>query len=103
MCSYHHRLVHEGGYRVETSGDHVFTFFDPTGRTLPDVPPPAPVTGPDLPDRNREAGRPITAESCRSLGGGEPYDLGLTIDALITAQQRCAGVSAADGAANLAA
>jgi len=25
----------------------------------------------------------ITAETCQSLGGGEPYDLGLTIDALI--------------------
>ena len=33
--------------------------------------------------RNRTAGAMITADTCRPLGGGEPYDLGMTIDVLV--------------------
>ena len=86
LCSRHHRLVHEGGYRIETPADHVFTFFDPHGRPIPEVPPATPATGPSLTRRNDAAGLTVTAESCRSLGGGEPYDLGMTIDVLVAAQ-----------------
>ncbi|MCA1842934.1 MAG: HNH endonuclease, partial [Actinobacteria bacterium] len=39
LCSRHHRLIHEGGYRIETPGDHVFTFLDPVGRQVPESPP----------------------------------------------------------------
>jgi hypothetical protein len=85
LCSRHHRLVHEGGYRVETPSDHVFAFFDPAGRPIPEVPAAAPAAGPDLVGRNDAAGLTVTSESCRSLGGGEPYDLGLTIDVLVAA------------------
>ena len=83
LCSRHHRLVHEGGFGVESLADHLFAFYDPAGRVVPEAPEPAPVSEPGLPERNREAGRVVTADSCRALGGGEPYDLGLTIDALV--------------------
>lgn len=86
LCSRHHRLVHEGGYRIETPADHVFTFFDPAGRPIPEISPAAPATGPSLTRRNDAAGLTVTAESCRSLGGGEPYDPGMTIDVLVAAQ-----------------
>jgi uncharacterized protein DUF222/HNH endonuclease len=85
LCSYHHRLVHEGGYRIESPG-HVFVFFDRAGRELPESPPPIPAAGASLLERNADAGVSITPDSCRSLGGGEPYDLGFTIDALVSAR-----------------
>ena len=31
LCGRHHRLVHEGGDRVETPSDHVFVFFETPG------------------------------------------------------------------------
>jgi hypothetical protein len=88
LCSRHHRLVHERGYRVESPAAHVFAFFDPAGRIVPESPPAAPATGPCLARRNTAAGLTITPDTCRSLGEGEPYDLGLTIDALLTAPNR---------------
>jgi hypothetical protein len=45
--------------------------------------PPTPTVGPSLVERNDAVGLVITPENCRSLGEGEPYDLGLTIDALV--------------------
>lgn len=38
-CRTHHRLLHEGGYRVELGRDGRATFQDPTGRPIPVVPP----------------------------------------------------------------
>lgn len=83
LCGCHHRLVHEGGYRVDILDDHVFAFYDTAGRLIPKSPPPKPAYGPSIVDRNKAAGLAITPDSCRSLGEGEHYDLGLTIDALI--------------------
>jgi hypothetical protein len=85
LCSHHHRLVHEGGYRVESPANHVFAFFDPGGRALPEAPPATPARGPSVVERNGTAGLAITPDTCRSLGEGEPYDLGFTIDALVSA------------------
>jgi hypothetical protein len=42
LCRVHHRMVHEGGYRVELvrAAEGVrANFYDPQGRPLPDVPP----------------------------------------------------------------
>jgi hypothetical protein len=71
LCPAHHRLFHEGHYRIDALGGGRFTFRRPDGRVLappplraePDAAPPAP-------------GCP-TAQ-----GHGERYDLDLTIDAL---------------------
>jgi len=41
--------------------------------------------GPNLVRRNDAAGLTVTSDSCRSLNGGEPYDLGMTIDVLVAA------------------
>ena len=84
LCSHHHRLVHEGGYRIESLGDHVFVFFDRAGREVPVSPPPTPAAGLGVVERNEQAGLDVTADSCRSLGGGESYDLGLAVEALLT-------------------
>jgi len=84
LCSRHHRLVHEGGYGIETPSDHVFVFLDPAGRVLPETPPAVPAVGPGIARRNEVFGLTITPDTCRSLGGGEPYDLDLAVEALLT-------------------
>lgn len=83
LCRRHHRLVHEGGYRIESPRPHVFRFFDPDGRPLPEAPPMAPARGPGVADQNRRLGLSIGPGTCRSLGEGQPIDLGVTIDALL--------------------
>ena len=37
LCRYHHRQVHEGGFKVAKDGDR-FKFFTPRGRQIPAVP-----------------------------------------------------------------
>ena len=43
LCRRHHRVVHEGGYRIERQNDGALRFQRPDGRLLPEVPPPVPV------------------------------------------------------------
>ena len=38
LCSFHHHLVHEGGWRVESVEGVAFAFHAPTGRRLTSVP-----------------------------------------------------------------
>ena len=42
LCSRHHTLVHEGGFRAVVHGDRL-RFFDPAGAELPNTGPPVPV------------------------------------------------------------
>jgi len=41
LCRFHHRAVHEEGYRVDFPVGGRPNFYDPRGRPLPDAPPPA--------------------------------------------------------------
>jgi hypothetical protein len=40
LCGYHHRLLHEGGWRVEGHPDDNLSFLHPRGRALSTRPPP---------------------------------------------------------------
>ena len=40
LCRFHHRAVHEEGYRVDFPEGGRPNFYDPKGRPLPDAPPP---------------------------------------------------------------
>jgi hypothetical protein len=40
LCWFHHRLVHEGGWRVKGDADTWLDFIDPTGNILTSLPPP---------------------------------------------------------------
>jgi hypothetical protein len=40
LCRRHHRAVHEEGYEVTRDADGTLCFNTPTGRPIPDVPPP---------------------------------------------------------------
>ena len=40
ICGYHHRLVHEGGWRVEGDPEEELRFVHPLGKVLSTRPPP---------------------------------------------------------------
>jgi hypothetical protein len=75
LCRKHHRLVHEGGFGVQTLPDGEIWFIYPDGRTLP--------AAPDGRFRgnaesirvdNHENGLDITAETLPPLWRGEIMD-----------------------------
>jgi hypothetical protein len=87
LCRHHHRLVHEGGYRVALSaaGDKQFTA--PNGHVVSH--------GPDarfrgnataLPASNTLRGLAITARTLPTLWRGERMDLGMAVYALLRRQ-----------------
>jgi len=43
VCSFHHHLVHEGGWRISTAPDKSFQFHGPDGSPLAAVPPREPI------------------------------------------------------------
>ena len=73
VCPAHHRLFHEGRYTIDVHGEGKFTFRRPDGRAI--EPPPL-------------RARPDAASPApgvpRAEGGGERFDLDLTLDALIS-------------------
>ena len=86
LCRAHHRMVHEGGYRLEMDTHARVTVTTPGG-----VPLPQRTTLPggddvDLVALHERAG--LSLDDHTMPVGGERYDLGLTIDALLGAQRR---------------
>ena len=82
LCRHHHRLVHEGGFRVESRASGPPAFRRPDGRTIPPVPP---RTRGDhsVPTRlARGCGAKIDADTCRPGWLGEQLHLGNAVDAL---------------------
>jgi hypothetical protein len=84
VCRFHHRLLHEGGYTVESSGAGV-VFRRPDGRQLHPVPGPPKGRVRALHDLNRARGRQIHPEACVAKSAGESMDLGLCVDAMLRA------------------
>lgn len=91
LCRRHHRLVHEEGYGLTCPAPGVFVFTRPDGRLVPEVRTLAPLSGPCLQDRNLNEGLTINAGTCRSLGEGESFDLGMTMDAVLYPELRRRG------------
>ncbi|MBV8944232.1 MAG: DUF222 domain-containing protein, partial [Solirubrobacterales bacterium] len=56
LCSYHHRLVHEGGFRVESAGRGAVRFRRPDGRVVAPAAGWGPLRGPGLAERQRARG-----------------------------------------------
>jgi hypothetical protein len=85
LCRRHHRAVHEEGYQVERLPDGELRFAHPTGRVLPDVPPP-----PALPAdpaaairaRHEASGLCLHARTALPLWSGERLNVGYAIDVL---------------------
>ena len=76
LCGYHHRLLHEGGYRVTSTAGGRILFYRRDGRSIPTCP-------------GRSRGRPATLPAARRPDACAPLshdrlDLGLAVDAMLT-------------------
>jgi hypothetical protein len=88
LCSFHHGLVHEGGYGLAATDDGVFVFKRPDGRPVErngvhcfrgnNASPGAP----HLTSLNREAGLAITASTARCQWQGERMDYSMAIESM---------------------
>ncbi|MFZ4718551.1 MAG: HNH endonuclease [Ilumatobacteraceae bacterium] len=76
LCHFHHRRVHEGGWRLHRDGHGYLVFMSPTGRMVTQAPPS--VTG----DEAAVASMERTADHGRSQWLGDPLHLDLTMQAL---------------------
>jgi hypothetical protein len=87
LCWFHHRLVHEGGWklRFDSEGDVVVT--NPAGNVIPSV---VPIGGEAhaVERRNRAAGISLDATSITPRWYGDALDLGHITTALWCADQR---------------
>jgi hypothetical protein len=83
LCSRHHHLIHEGGFRLEMDRSGAVRVFSPEGNPVPTVPKcqPAPSSWREV--RLDRTDSVIDAETLAY--GGESFDLGLTIDSLLCA------------------
>jgi hypothetical protein len=80
QCRHHHRLLHEGGFGLERTGDGVLRFTDPDGKHIPEVPPARPSGDAfELMSRNEENGIRITPRTPVPGWLGEKMDEDLVI------------------------
>lgn len=84
LCSYHHRLVHEGGFQVEHAGRRTIRFRRPDGRLIPPAGPCKPAAGPDLRCRNHARGLTIDQDTCAPLSAGDKLDYNIAVECLLT-------------------
>jgi hypothetical protein len=83
LCSYHHRLVHEGGFCVERRGRHGVRFRSPNGSLIAAVPPSCRPAGQGLQTQHRTRGLSIEAGTCQPLSLGDPLDYGIAVEGLL--------------------
>ncbi|HTX29959.1 MAG TPA: DUF222 domain-containing protein [Solirubrobacteraceae bacterium] len=82
LCSYHHRLVHEGGFCAERAGQRGVRFRRPDGQLIADAIGPVTLRGPGVPSRNRAQGLVIDDKTCRPLSLGDRLDYGIAVEGL---------------------
>jgi hypothetical protein len=82
LCSYHHRLVHEGGFTVERGDGGRLRFRRPDGRALP-MPCETIARGPGIERQNRTRGVVVDDHTCMGLEAGARFDYGMAVDSLL--------------------
>jgi hypothetical protein len=84
LCSAHHRLVHEGGFRVQRKADGELSFLRPDGQGLPAIPATAAVDDGVAALRERQAGLGLQLdENALTVWRGEPLDYDWAVDGLL--------------------
>ena len=85
LCSFHHHLVHEGGWRVSAAADGSFLFHPPEGKPLAAVPPREPVAGAVAWLRNwaQENDLHLGPETNRPQWDGTSPDYALAVEVLL--------------------
>jgi hypothetical protein len=91
LCPFHHRLVHEGGYRIEGNANGELTFVRPGGTSIrvAGEPPLLPEDAPAAPVAQHRAGgiAPRAAET-QGTWMGEPVDYGWAVAGLCERRAR---------------
>lgn len=90
LCWHHHRLVHEGGFKIQINEDLSFSFFDPHGQLIPRSPASGDGDLTTLVERNHEAGLEIDKETCQTQWDGHGINLGDCVHALLSASGKLA-------------
>ncbi len=88
LCSYHHQLVHEGGYRVVGRHGAGLEFRRPDGRRISQSCEMRPASGPSITGQHRSRGQRFGAETCRPLSAGDPLDYDIAVEGLIRRELR---------------
>src|SRR5439155_3174548 len=81
LCRHHHRLLHEGGFRVARRGE-ALAFYSPDGRHLPHVPRPRRGECDLLYADHERRGVRVSAGTSRPTDAGY-MDLGMAVDAMV--------------------
>lgn len=79
LCSYHHRLVHEGGYGIEVGADHRLEFRRPDGRVIPVRCEARRASGRDIVEQHRSRRMGIGPDTCRPLSAGDRLDYDMAV------------------------
>lgn len=88
LCSYHHQLVHEGGYRVVGRHGAGLEFRRPDGRRISRSCEMRPASGDSITGQHRIRGQRIGADTCRPLSAGDPLDYDIAVEGLIRRELR---------------
>ncbi|MGH9106538.1 MAG: HNH endonuclease [Acidimicrobiales bacterium] len=83
LCRHHHRLVHEGGFRLEMDGAFGVRAWMPDGREVSQAPAPARPLDLDLSAEQKRGGLDVGPETLNYCG--ESFDLGLAVDCILQA------------------
>ena len=83
LCRFHHRLVHEVGYRIVVDGSDALRFQRPDGTAIPDLPAPAPAgAAAALEAANGRQGLSITPWTLVPDWDGTPQDYSTAVGVL---------------------
>lgn len=85
LCFFHHRLVHEGGYRIEGNPEGHLTFIRPDGRVVPDSNGLGNGEPKELIRKHEEMKLAIDDRTCTTQWDGYPPDYQACVHALLTA------------------
>ena len=86
LCSRHHRLVHEGGYKVEVEGSGVVRFRRPDGAELVPSGPCMSARGATIEHQHHAQRLQITGDTCRPLSAGDVLDYDIAVGGLMAAR-----------------
>lgn len=88
LCSHHHKLVHEGGFRVRTKRNGGLEFRRPNGLVISERCGLRPAAGPDIWNQHRTRGLAVDAGTCRPLSAGDRLDYDIAVEGLIGRELR---------------
>ncbi len=90
LCRYHHRRVHEGGYRLEMNCAGVVRVWNPAGEEIDIVAPTRRASGPSLRDQHTQGGLSVHGDTL-CCGYNDPFDLHDTMEWLYRANHSYTG------------